>query len=54
MAVKVPEKYWSYQGHQVSIPLTSSLWVCSEPVQKSSHHAVLDPPLNLGSTVKVS
>ncbi|CAH3120737.1 unnamed protein product [Pocillopora meandrina] len=54
MAVKVPEKFGSYQGRQVTIPLTSSVWVCSEPLQKSSHHAVPDddPVLNLGLSVK--
>lgn len=54
MAVKVPEKFGSYQGRQVTMPLTSSVWVCSEPSQKSSHHAVPDddPVLNLGLSVK--
>ncbi|XP_022783385.1 MCM domain-containing protein 2-like [Stylophora pistillata] len=54
MAVKVPEKFGSYQGRQVTIPLTSSVWVCSEPSQKSSHHTIpdYDPILNLGHPVK--
>ena len=54
MAVKVPKNFGSYQGRQVTMPLTSSVWVCSEPSQKSSHHAVPDddPVLNLGLSVK--
>nr|XP_058967246.1 minichromosome maintenance domain-containing protein 2-like [Pocillopora verrucosa] len=54
MAVKVPEKFGPYQGRQVTMPLTSSVWVCSEPSQKSSHHAVPDddPVLNMGLSVK--
>ncbi|XP_027043854.1 minichromosome maintenance domain-containing protein 2-like [Pocillopora damicornis] len=54
MAVKVPKNFGSYQGRQVTMPLTSSVWVCSEPSQKSSHHAVPDddPVLNMGLSVK--
>ncbi|KAJ7363409.1 Minichromosome maintenance domain-containing protein 2 [Desmophyllum pertusum] len=52
ITMKVPEKYWAYQGHQLSLPLTCSLWACSEPVQKTSHQAVLDPMVNLSNTIK--
>lgn len=53
ITVKVPEKYWSCQGHQLSIPLGCSLWACSEPALKMTHQAVLDPVLNPGHMIKV-
>jgi len=54
VTVKVPEKYWACQGYQLSIPLSCSLWACSEPAQKTGpHQAVLDPMLHPGHIIKV-
>ena len=53
ITVKVPEKYWSCQGHQLCVPLSCGLWACSEPAQKTGHQEVLDPLLNPGHTIKV-
>ena len=55
MTVKVPEKYWACQGYQLSIPLSCSLWACSEPTQKTgAHQAVLDSMLHPGHMIRVS
>ena len=53
ITVKVPEKHWAYQGQQVSLPLTSSLWACSEPEEKNSQQGMLDPAFNLALPLKV-
>ena len=54
VTVKVPEKYWACQGYQLSIPLSCSLWACSEPTQKTGpHQAVLDPVLHPGHMIRV-
>ena len=53
MMVKVPEKYWACQGYQLSVPLSCSLWACSEPVQKTGHQAVPDPMLHPGYMMRV-
>lgn len=53
VTVKVPEKYWACQGYQLSIPLSCSLWACSEPTQKTGpHQAVLDPVLHPGHMIR--
>lgn len=54
VTVKVPEKYWACQGYQLSIPLSCSLWACSEPVPKTGpQQAVLDPMLHPGHMIRV-
>jgi len=55
VTVKVPEKYWACQGYQLSIPLSCSLWACSEPTQRTGpHQEVLDPMLHPGHMMRVS
>ncbi|CAH3032428.1 unnamed protein product [Porites lobata] len=52
ITVKVPERYWAQQGQQLSLPLSCSLWACSEPTERNPQKRMLDPVFELPNNMK--